>query len=300
MIQSDWEERQLRARHALDGLSIGDAFGQCWMMPCFGAEQFKRELPPAPWRYTDDTEMAMALVSVLEDHHQIDQDVLARRFAQRFISDPTRGYGEGARRLLSEIARGGDWSLASKDLFGGTGSYGNGGAMRVAPLGAWFADDLAMAAEHARRSAAVTHAHHEGQAGAIAVAVAAAWASARKLKSENSKRAEMFEAVLAFTPESQVREGLLEASQWGLDEWHHEVANNLGNGSRITAQDTVPFCVWAAAANLDNFVEAMWITAGVGGDIDTNCAIVGGIVACAIDADAIPTRWRKCRESLNW
>jgi hypothetical protein len=48
--------------------------------------------------------------------------------------------------------------------------------MRVAPVGAYFADDLAQAAEQAHRSARVTHAHPEASAGAIAVAIAAAWA----------------------------------------------------------------------------------------------------------------------------
>jgi hypothetical protein len=51
---------------------------------------------------------------------------------------------------------------------------GNGGAMRAAPVGAFFADDLAALVEHADRSAAVTHAHAEGRAGAVAVAAAAA------------------------------------------------------------------------------------------------------------------------------
>ncbi len=300
MDRSDWETRQARARQSLDGLSIGDAFGQCWMTPRFGAQQLKREVPEPPWCYTDDTEMAMALLTVLEDHHQVEQDELAKRFAQRFLNDPARGYGDGARRLLSAIGRGTDWLVASKDLFGGEGSFGNGGAMRVAPLGAWFAGDLALAAEQARLSAEVTHAHPEGQAGAIAVAVAAAWASQWDQSGKKSKRVEMFDAVLAFTPDSQVREGLAEASTYDLDEWHHDVANRLGNGSRVTAQDTVPFCVWVAMVNLDNFVEAMWLTAGVGGDIDTNCAIVGGIVAAAVSPDEIPQRWKKSREPLNW
>jgi hypothetical protein len=57
------------------------------------------------------------------------------------------------------------------------GSFGNGAAMRVAPLGAFFADQpLEVVCNQARLSAEVTHAHAEGIAGAIAVAVAAALA----------------------------------------------------------------------------------------------------------------------------
>ena len=66
-----------------------------------------------------------------------------------------------------------DWRDAARRPFRGAGSMGNGAAMRVAPLGAWFADDVARAVDEARRSAEVTHMHPEGIAGAVAVAVAA-------------------------------------------------------------------------------------------------------------------------------
>ncbi|MCP4245443.1 MAG: ADP-ribosylglycohydrolase family protein, partial [bacterium] len=48
----------------------------------------------------------------------------------------------------------------------------------------------------------------------------------------------------------------------------------------------------------DDYVEAMWATVAAGGDRDTTCAIVGGIVACRVDADAIPESWRQAREPL--
>ncbi len=51
---------------------------------------------------------------------------------------------------------------------------GNGAAMRVAPIGAYFADDLDKVLYYAQASAEVTHAHIEGIVGAMAVAVASA------------------------------------------------------------------------------------------------------------------------------
>src|SRR4029077_6405648 len=104
------------------------------------------------------------------------QDALAQRFAERFGEEPDRGYGKMARIILRSLLRGDDWRRASAAAFGGTGSMGNGAAMRVAPLGAWFADDLGRVVTEARARAEVTHAHAEGQAGAIAVALAAAFA----------------------------------------------------------------------------------------------------------------------------
>ncbi len=48
-------------------------------------------------------------------------------------------------------------------MFSGLGSFGNGAAMRAAPLGAWFAGDVETVIQQAILSAEVTHAHPEGQ-----------------------------------------------------------------------------------------------------------------------------------------
>ena len=79
----------------------------------------------------------------------IDPDQLASKFARRY--DPNRGYGGGAHDLLQSFQRGVPWRLAAPAMFGGTGSYGNGSAMRVAPLGAFFAEDHDAVVEQADR-----------------------------------------------------------------------------------------------------------------------------------------------------
>ena len=72
----------------------------------------------------------------------------------------------------------------------------------------------------------------------------------------------------------------------------------LGNGSRVTAQDTVPYVLWSAAWNLDNYAEALWHTVAGLGDMDTTCAMVGGIVVMRSGVAAIPDEWRRNREPL--
>ncbi len=118
--------------------------------------------------------MALSILENLIEHGAIDQDRLARSFADRY--DYARGYGPAMHRVLREISDGRDWRLVAAAEFGGQGSYGNGAAMRVGPIGAWFAEDLDAVIDHARRSAEVTHAHPEGVAGAIATALAVALA----------------------------------------------------------------------------------------------------------------------------
>lgn len=277
-----------RARLSLEGLSVGDALGERF----FGHEDValdrirRRQLPPAPWRYTDDTEMALSIVETLEEAGEIDQDLLASKFAKRY--DHSRGYGSGAHLLLQAFWRGVDWRIAARSLFGGRGSLGNGAAMRVAPLGAWFAGDPHRAAEQASLSAAVTHAHPEGRAGAVAVAVAAAVAS------EEAER--LLDEVLAHTPAGATRDRIARAAQFPLDEDPCAVAILLGAGESLTAQDTVPYTIWCAAHNIGSYEQAFWATVSALGDRDTTCAIVGGIVAAG--GGRPPEDWVASREPL--
>jgi ADP-ribosylglycohydrolase len=286
--------RSQRARLCLDGLSIGDGFGQRFFFPWVVEQTVNRNMPEGPWEYTDDTEMALAVVQVLESYDAIDQDALAAEFARRYAADSGRGYGAGAHRLLKDLADGTDWRTASRELFDGRGSYGNGAAMRVAPIGAWFADDLEMTKQQAVLSAEVTHSHHEGQVGAIAVALATHWAVNKLGKPE-----QMLPWIVSNLADSEVTAGIAKAAEIPLDAWAFDTANAVGCGDQVTAQDTVPFCLWMAAATMDDFAEAMWTTARIGGDIDTNCAIVGGIVAAA-RTKPLPAAWLSNREPLNW
>jgi ADP-ribosylglycohydrolase len=203
------------------------------------------------------------------------------------------------RIQLREINAGAKWRVMSANAFGGQGSMGNGGAMRVAPLGAYFAADLASCADAARHSALVTHTHPEGVAGTIAVAVAAAMAWQLRDASQTNNAQQFFAEILRLTPESKVRRGILLASQTPTEVPVQEIAKSLGNGSLVTAPDTVPFCIWMAAHHPRHFVDAIGKTISVGGDCDTNAAIVGGIVALSAGRASIPSEWLQARESIQ-
>ena len=317
-----------RAVLSLQGLSIGDAFGECFFFapdlvykliragvipgPPFDeqlVEEFMmfqvcqlREVPALPpWKYTDDSALAYALVDHLRQFSRVESNELAGRFGDEFLRDPRRGYGAGMHSLLPELAVGGDWRDLSKRLFDG-GSYGNGAAMRVAPLGAYFADDLDAVIENARRSAEITHAHEEGICGAIAVALGAAlaWQNREVLQSGGQVLAgDWLENIAQLLPASVVRSeievarDLPDCTEIGVA----EVVENLGNGADENAQDTVPFVLWAAAQHLGNYEEALWLTVSALGDRDTTCAMVGGIVALSSQTP-IPQLWIDSCEKL--
>ncbi len=300
-LPDDHAARVERMQLSLDGLGLGDALGQmlCYRAEVAPARIARNEVPGSPWFHTDDTEMAISICAVLKSHGHIDQDALSKRFVRRFERNPDRGYGRMTRIQLREISAGAKWQFTAANAFGGQGSLGNGSAMRVAPLGAYFADDLVRCAEEAKASSLVTHTHPEAVAGAVAVAVAAALAWQLKTEPADSRAKTIFDEVLAHTPESRVRRGIQIASTIPSETPAIEVARVLGNGSMITAADTVPFCIWMAACHGGRFTEAIGTTIGVDGDCDTNAAIVGGIVALSAGREGIPMEWMEAREKVR-
>ncbi|MGK5677856.1 ADP-ribosylglycohydrolase family protein [Actinoplanes sp. URMC 104] len=270
------------ALESLAGLSVGDALGARWPVD-------PQSPPPGPWEWTDDTEQACCLVAVLAEG-DLDRDAFAELLGRRH--DPRRSYGRGALAVLGEIRDGLPWPIAAAAAFDGQGSAGNGAAMRAAPLGAWHADSLARAAVQGARAAEVTHAHAEGIAGGVAVTVAAAAAAAGRL---DGQRPALLGAVAAHTPEGLVRDGLV-AAQRIKDA--AEAADELGTGARALARDTVPFALWVADRFLDDYPAAIAACARAGGDVDTTCAIAGGVVAAYTGPGGIPREWLAAREPL--
>lgn len=296
MLPTDHDERLRRATLSLDGLSLGDAFGERFFVHPDVVDGLiaERALPgAASWSWTGDTAMAVSVVEELAAHGEIDRDALAERFARAYKRDPSRGYGPGAHRILSDIAEGVLWDVAAGAAFGGEGSMGNGSAMRAAPIGGYFADDLLCAAGMAALSADPTHAHADGRAGACAVAVAAALASRTILVREA-----FLEAVLVRTPAGPTRDGIAKACALTQIVDARSAASFLGSGQSVLCSDTVPFSLWCASRHLDDYEEALWATVSGLGDRDTTCAIVGGIVALRVGATALPAAWLARRESL--
>jgi ADP-ribosylglycohydrolase len=294
------------ARDSLRGLALGDGFGERWFHvsrqggPQLSIAMIKARSIPAevPWYYTDDTMMALSIVRVLADSGEIDPQDLATTFADSYAADAYRGYGYGMTQLLPVLREDpGNWATYAKTLFNGEGSLGNGSSMRVGPLGAWFCDDLDRVVEQAALSAAVTHSHPEGIAGAVAVAVAAALAASSR-GSTAPDGYELLRRVADLTPAGVIRKAVLAAVDVPAETPAWQASDILGNGQRIRAGDTVPFALWSAAHQLDDLSGALWTTAEGLGDVDTTCAITASVVAARTGLDAIPQAWIDLCEPL--
>ncbi|WP_278262996.1 ADP-ribosylglycohydrolase family protein [Nocardia sp. AG03] len=286
-------------RDSLDGLSVGDALGaQFFIMGRSLPGLRAGNPPPGPWDWTDDTEMACGVVAELRRHQRIDQDRLAVGFARRF--SPERDYGHATVTTLRRIRDGKHWRETATAAFDGQGSCGNGAAMRVAPLGAYYVDDPQRAVTEAIRTAQVTHTHSDGVVGAVAVALAAQQAAhARRTRNLPTPTAFLAAVTDPLEP-SQTTSGVRRARDL-LGATLAEAVRELGNGSRVTAQDTVPFALWAAATHLDDYPAAIAACIEADGDIDTTCAIVGGVVATytgTASGTGVPEAWLTAREPL--
>jgi ADP-ribosylglycohydrolase len=283
-----------RARVALEGLSVGDALGGFWEFNARPSWLAARHTPTIEWHWTDDTLMALSVYETLRLHQKIDPDALALSFGTHY--EPGRGYGMSMRFVLPRLAQGDDWRTVATSVFEG-GSFGNGGPMKIAPLGAYYADDVDALPEIAALTSRVSHAHPEAQAGSVAVAVAAALAWNHRDGDPLPAR-EFIQQVIAHTPESEVRVGLERAAPLTLETPFEHVVTILGNGRRVSSMDSVPLAVWVAAVHPRDYAEAIWTVIAAGGDVDTLAAMTGGIVACGVGVEEIPATWRERREAL--
>ena len=169
------------------------------------------------------------------------------------------------------------------------GSCGNGAVMRIAPLGALLSDkDPKEVAEQAVISCLPTHEHPEAFAGAIAIAE-----MARLLVVGDYGKQDLLYKVLTVVPESDVKKGLWKAMDIPI--WQpqkmNEVIAVLGNGMHVTCQDTVPLCCWLTARGIyheSSYEEVITETTACQGDVDTTCAIVGGMYGIISDP---PEKW---------
>lgn len=275
---------QNRFEGCLLGLAVGDALGG--MFEAQTADAIRARFPAADrliaypqeeiW-YTDDTQMAVGVAEALIESGEVVEDVLCRAFVANYV--PSRGYGRGARAVLDAMEDGGDYRQVAEEHFPG-GSYGNGAAMRVAPVGLLFRDDRRRLWEQARLSALPTHRHPLGIEGAQLLALAVALCSGM----ERFDRAGFFAELLGACESAEYRAKLEEAAQVRSPE------DLAGLGNRIEALHSVPTAIASVALTPESFESAVSNVIFLGGDTDTLAAMAGAVSGAYLGADRLPGR----------
>lgn len=228
-------------------------------------------------RYTDDTQMMLGVAEALLANSRIVEDSLVRRFAVNF--ELRRRYGIGTIRILEAFRLGGDWRFLASSMFPG-GSFGNGAAMRVAPVGLFFHEDLDQVWEEARRSALPTHQHPLGIEGAQLLALAVALL----VREPTFSRNRFFDALRSRATLDEYRWLLDTAAGLTVD----DTVSILGNG--IEAHRSVVTSIACFALSPDNFEEAVGRAITLGGDADTLGAMTGALSGTHLGIEGVPIK----------
>ncbi len=232
------------------GAIIGDIIGSRWEFN--PTNDYNFELFSDKNSYTDDTICTIAVADALL-HDSDDYGKFIHMWCRRY-PHPMGGYGINFSKWVKS------------DNPKPYGSYGNGSAMRVSPIGWWYAQPHDIYNE-AEKTAACTHNHEEGIYGAQAVAFAIY--DARELRAEFGKK---------LTKEILLKRGLDHGVGLCV-EFPHLFKIDLEkyrNKFDETCQGTVPVALWIVLHS-NSFEDAIRQAVSLGGDADTLAAIVGSI-----------------------
>jgi len=263
---------------ALLGTAVGDAVGELAFAhrDRSGLIALAASLPVL--RYTDDTAMTLVLAAHLADQGAVLPEVLGAAFAEAYQAEPERGYGPGPPHLFAHVAATGEaYSEAARRLYGGAGSFGNGGTMRAAPVGLAYLDDPQALYEAACASAAPTHAHPLGQDGAAVQARAVALVTRARLDGRPlDPPADVARDLAGFARCETLKEKLASVARL-LDEGAAPPAVADAVGRSVAVHESLPFAIYAFLASPEDSLTTLYTAILNGGDRDTLGAMAGAL-----------------------
>jgi poly(ADP-ribose) glycohydrolase ARH3 len=273
-------------------------------------------------RFTDDTQMGLALAKSLVQEGRCDAAACGRSYATAY--DAERGYGRSAGKALEAI-RDGEDPTATGTMFQPGGSLGNGGAMRIAPLGLAYRNAAPDVFKRAVREAVLcTHVHPEGVEGALAQAAAVAALSLSTPTTDaqpGDGPADTPAALLQFlalrlekgspmhTRIMDLKEGLFQIDQgrhpqpdggsnwegdaesdaWAADLRLLEGVADMGN--QIHACQAAACALWALCRHWHHPQAAVVAAARYGGDTDTLACMTGALAGALHGPAWLPQDW---------
>jgi poly(ADP-ribose) glycohydrolase ARH3 len=240
--------------------------------------------------YTDDTDMTLALAESIIRCGKVDPEDIANQF--RLCCDLTRGYAAGTINAILALRAGLKWHQAARIVFQ-NGSFGNGAAMRVSPVGLFYHQDLDALQEAAIQQANITHVHPLGQWGAVMQACAVGLAVIQN-PGEPFKGEEVIvrlREVLWRGPVEYLRalNKIEEMLSIGKKLRAREIVQSLGNG--VEAQFSVPSACYIAVTHSPDFCDAIRAAISLGGDTDTIAGMTGAIVGAHVGEKSLPAEW---------
>lgn len=280
------------------GTAIGDALGAGWE----GGEMFKSEdIASLTERlgqliYTDDTHMTIGIAKSLIESKGFNGEHMAQTFIKNYEAEPWRGYGPGPPRIFRMIKSGEAWYSAANRLYRG-GSFGNGSAMRVAPVGLLYSHNLEKLREIAYQSSSITHSHELGKEGAALQAYAVALALNMYPDKDIDKEAFLFR-LQNFIQNQLYKEKIAQIRELLGEQDRAKVVATLGNG--IEAPKSVPTAIYCFLRQPQSYKDTVIYAISLGGDTDTIAAMAGAISGAYLGKEAIPLEWQAKLENREY
>ena len=248
--------------------------------------------------YTDDTAMAIGLAESITQFGGLDPQHLGDTFRSNFKREPWRGYATGPPTIFRLVERRAvSYVQAARSLFAGQGSFGNGAAMRIAPVGLLFHDSPDLY-ERVRASACVTHAHPVGVDGAAVLARAIAEA-VKQTPAAPFPIDNVLRALVAFARTPEIRDRITLVRRLVADDVPPpEAAGILGRG--VAVHESLPFATYAFLRHPDSFEACLLCAVLNGGDRDTLGAMACAISGAYLGATRIPPVWREKIENRGY
>jgi ADP-ribosylglycohydrolase len=231
-----------------------------------------------PGQYSDDTQMSLMVAESLIENHGFNPDDLAERYVEWITSGRARGYGKTTMLAIQNLLNGKHWSES-----GIAGSYGNGTAMRAAPFGVYFRNDLQSLISICKMDSAITHASDEAEAGSIAIGLAAAYAV-------NREKENLLDELWKILPDSKVK-SIIYSLDSLIDSPYITPEQALRViGTKADVRQTVPAALYCFL-KFQTYGEAVEAAIRAGGDTDTTAAIVGALFAARDGTLNIQDSW---------
>jgi poly(ADP-ribose) glycohydrolase ARH3 len=260
---------------SLLGLALGDALGAPFEGSSPGMRRYRCE---GYMIYTDDTEMALNLAESIIARG----DVLSEDIAASFVRgmNQWRGYGPGTLRVLSLIRSGMHFKEAAGMVFP-DGSFGNGAAMRIAPVGLLYWWDRRRLSEATLKACIPTHVHPLAVEGALIISYTISLILKGTPKRDIPDRLAQIVKEPIYVRKIKVLRMLI-SDRAGSD----EVIRRLGNN--VFAQNSVLTAVYAFLGYGDNFRDLVDFCISIGGDTDTIGAMAGALYGAYAGVGGLP------------
>jgi ADP-ribosylglycohydrolase len=208
-----------------------------------------------------------------------------RNMSKEFIKwknspENNRAPGLSCLKGISNLELGKDWK------YSGVNSEGCGAAMRTAPIGLVYHDNLGKLKEIALNSAIITH----NNPVAIASAVANAYLVARAINNEPKENA--LEDLIRFTQgvSDKFTNKILQVEEL-LDLQPERAIPFLGEG--WTGHEAIAIALCSCIKSDFDFEKSIITAANITGDSDSTASIAGGIAGAYCGLSGIPDKFYK-------